>query len=67
MFGLDLSECLMVSANSFDVTGARMCGYRGAFVNREELPFEETKYQPDVTVDDFTQLADVLLARTTRS
>jgi FMN phosphatase YigB (HAD superfamily) len=42
--------------------GARMCGYRGAFVNRENLPFEETEHQPDITVDDFTQLADVLLA-----
>lgn len=61
LLGLDLSECLMVSANSFDVMGARMCGYRDAFVNRESLPFEETDYQPDVTVDDFTQLADVLL------
>ncbi|MBT6156267.1 MAG: haloacid dehalogenase type II [Planctomycetaceae bacterium] len=61
LLGLELSECLMVSANSFDVMGARMCGYRGAFVNREGLPFEETEYQPDVTVDDFTQLADVLI------
>jgi len=32
--GLEVNECLMVSANSFDIVGARACGYRGAFVNR---------------------------------
>lgn len=58
---LEVGECLMVSANSFDVMGARMCGFRGAFVNRENLPYEETPYQPDVTVADFAELADVLL------
>jgi 2-haloacid dehalogenase len=61
LLGLELNECLMVSANSFDVMGARMCGYRGAYVKREGLPFEETEYLPDVTVNDFTQLADELL------
>ena len=39
-----------------------MCGFRGAFVNRYNLPFEETSYVPDVTVSNFTELADVLLA-----
>lgn len=58
---LELSECLMVSANSFDVMGARMCGFRGAFVNRGRLPYEDSPYLPDVTVGDFTQLADALL------
>ena len=59
--GLEVNECLMVSANSFDIVGARACGYRGAFVNRYLLPYEETPYQPDVTVGDFTALADALL------
>ena len=59
--GLEVNECLMVSANSFDIVGARACGYRGAFVNRYLLPYEETPYQPDVTVADFTELADALL------
>lgn len=59
--GLEAGECLMVSANAFDVMGARACGYRAAYVNRYELPYEETVYQPDYTVKDFTQLADVLL------
>ncbi len=59
--GLEVRECLMVSANSFDVMGARGCGFRGAFVNRYNLPYEDTSYQPDVTVRDFTGLVDALL------
>ena len=59
--GLEVNECLMVSANSFDIMGARACGYRGAFVNRYNLPYEDTQFQPDVTVNDFTELADALL------
>ncbi|MCB9151937.1 MAG: haloacid dehalogenase type II [Caldilineaceae bacterium] len=58
---LEVGECLMVSANSFDVMGARACGYRAAFVNRYKLPYEDSVYQPDVTVADFTGLADALL------
>ena len=59
--GLEVSECLMVSANSFDIMGARACGYRGAFVNRYNLPYEDTQFQPDVTVNNFTELADALV------
>jgi 2-haloacid dehalogenase len=61
VLGLDVGQCLMVSAHSFDVMGARACGYRGAYVNRYRLPYEDTPYQPDVTVNDFTELADELL------
>jgi 2-haloacid dehalogenase len=50
----------MVSANSFDVVGARSCGMRGAYVNRYGLPYEDTPYQPDVTAVDFLALADAL-------
>lgn len=52
---------MMVAAHSFDIMGARASGYRGAFVNRYALPFEETPYQPDLVVDDFTELGDRLL------
>lgn len=57
---LDLNQCLMVSSNSFDVMGARMCGYRGIYVDRYGLPFEDTPFVPDAQVDDFCQLADLL-------
>lgn len=58
---LEVNECMMVSANSFDIMGARTCGFRGAYVNRYKLPYEDTMFQPDVTVYDFTELANALL------
>ena len=60
MIGLEVGECMMVSANSFDVVGARACGMRGAWVNRYDLPYEDTPYQADVTVLNFTELAEVI-------
>jgi 2-haloacid dehalogenase len=59
--GLEVGECMMVSSNSFDVVGARTCGMRGAYVDRYHLPYEETPYLPDVTVEGFTELARALL------
>ena len=53
-------ELLMVSAHSFDVVGARVSGYRGAYVNRYDLPFDETPYRYDVEASDFLTLADRL-------
>ena len=55
-------EILMVAAHSFDIMGARACGFRGAFVNRYRLPYEDTKqYTPDLEARDFNELADILL------
>jgi 2-haloacid dehalogenase len=59
--GLEVGECLMVSSNAFDVMGARACGFRGAYVNRYRLPYEDTPYRADITVADFTELAEALL------
>jgi 2-haloacid dehalogenase len=59
--GLEVGQCMMVSANSFDVMGARMCGMRGAFVNRYKLPYEDTPFVPDVTVRGFAELAEALV------
>ena len=61
ILGSEPSEIMMVAAHSFDIMGARACGYRGAFVNRYRLPFEETPYRPDIVVRDFTELADHLV------
>ena len=58
ILGLEVGECMMVSANSFDVVGARACGLRGAYVNRYDLPYEDSPYRADVTVADFTELAE---------
>lgn len=59
--GLEVGQCLMVSSNSFDVVGARACGFRGAYVDRYALPYEDTPFQPDLVVANFTELADRLL------
>ena len=61
--GLEMGQIIMVSANSFDVLGARSAGMRAVYVNRNHLPVEDTvpKYAPDATVADFSQLASLLL------
>ena len=61
ILSLEAEQCLMVSANSFDVMGARACSFKAAFVNRSKLPYEISPYVPDITVRDFSELADVLL------
>lgn len=61
ILGLEVGQCLMVSANAFDVVGARACGLRGAYINRYHLPYEDTPYRADIEVTDFTALAEVLL------
>ncbi len=61
ILGLEVGQCMMVSANSFDVVGARACGFKGALVNRYDLPYEDSPYQPDVIIKDFTELAVTLL------
>jgi 2-haloacid dehalogenase len=62
MLNLEVGQCLMVSANSFDVVGARACGLRGAYINRYDLPYEDTQHQPDLVVSNFAELADALLS-----
>lgn len=51
---------MMVSSNSFDVVGARASAYRGAYVNRYDLPYDETPYRFDIEARDFLDLADKL-------
>ncbi len=59
--GCEPGEMLMVAAHAFDILGARSCGYRGAYVNRYGLPYEDSDLRPDLEVGDFTELADRLL------
>ena len=53
-------ELLMVSSNSFDVVGARISGYRAAYVNRYDLPYDETPYRFDIEACDFLDMAEKL-------
>lgn len=61
ILGREPGQIMMVAAHSFDILGARACGYRGAYVNRYNLPTEESSFQPDLVVQDFNQLADQLM------
>lgn len=62
LLGAEPAEVLMVAAHSFDIMGARASGFRGAYVNRYQLPYEDTtQYQPDIVVPDFDALAQILL------
>ena len=61
ILGLEAGECLMISSNSFDCLGARTCSFRAAFVNRAHAPWEISPFVPDLTVADFTELADALV------
>ena len=55
-------EIMMVAAHAFDILGAQSCGYRGAYVNRYDLPTEYSLYQPDIVVKDFLALSEILLS-----
>ena len=59
--GLELNECMMISSNSFDIVGAKTCGFQAGFVDRYKFPFEDTSFLPDVTVSDFNELASALI------
>jgi len=57
VLGAEPQELMMVSAHSFDAVGARVSGYRAAYVNRYDLPYDETPYRADVEARDFLDLA----------
>lgn len=53
-------EVMMVAAHDWDVVGARRVGMAGAFVNRPGTRWNLGPHQPDLTVTDLTELANVL-------
>lgn len=60
VLGVEPHRIMMVAAHAFDIMGARACGYRGAYVNRYRLPYEESPHRPDIEVWDFVELASAL-------
>ncbi len=60
LLGVEPDRIMMVAAHAFDIMGARACGYRGAYVNRYRLPYEESPHRPDLEARDFVELADKL-------
>ena len=60
--GCEPGEIMMVAAHAFDILGAQACGFKAAYVNRYNLPTDDSEYQPDIIVDDFIELAARLSA-----
>ena len=40
------------------IQSLRASGYRGAYIDRYDLPYDESPLQPEITVDDFKGLCD---------
>ena len=57
---LEPQQIMMVAAHSFDILGARHSGLRGAYINRYDLPYDESDYVPDITTGNFYELCDIL-------
>jgi 2-haloacid dehalogenase len=58
--GVPPDAILFVANHAFDCVGAKAYGMRTCFVDRRKRPFGEWPYQPDLTVADFKELAEVL-------
>jgi 2-haloacid dehalogenase len=57
-----MNELLFVTANGFDVAGAKAAGLTVCRVNRTGLPLDPLGFEPDMVVRDLTGLVDALLA-----
>ena len=55
-------ETLFVANHEFDCVGAKAAGLRTAFVDRRKRPFGNTRYEPDLIIDDFAELAKTVAA-----
>ena len=52
---------MMVASHSFDVIGAKACGYKSAYIDRYDLPIEDKGYSVDIHVQNFLQFKDLIL------
>jgi 2-haloacid dehalogenase len=58
--GVGMDDILFVANHAFDCIGAKSAGMLTAFIDRRRRPFGATPHQPDLTVANMTELADVL-------
>ncbi|MFL2768104.1 MAG: haloacid dehalogenase type II [Dehalococcoidia bacterium] len=52
---------MMVASHSFDVIGAKACGYKSAYIDRYDLPIEDKGYSVDIHVQNFLQFKNLIL------
>jgi 2-haloacid dehalogenase len=55
-----MNELLFVTANGFDVAGAKAAGLTVCRVNRHDHPLDPLGYDPDMTVGDLGELVEQL-------
>lgn len=60
-FYVRMNELLFVTANGFDVAGAKSAGLTVCRVNRQNLPLDPLGHEPDIVVRDLSELVDILL------
>jgi len=60
ILGLATMECMHVANHTFDCVGAKAAGMRTAFIDRRNRPFGQTQHNPDITISNMTELADLL-------
>ena len=62
--GSQPSDTWLISGNSFDVTGARACGWKAVWVQRKDDnifdPWEEKELEPTVTLQRLSELPNIL-------
>jgi len=58
--GVEPEQVLFVANHAFDCVGAKASGMSTAFINRRRRPFGNSKYAPDLSVQDFRELSEAL-------
>jgi 2-haloacid dehalogenase len=58
---VERTSIMHVANHAFDCVGAKAYGFRAAFIDRRKRPFGGSTHQPDMVVDNFSELADALL------
>jgi 2-haloacid dehalogenase len=58
--GVGREHILFMSANAWDIAGAKNFGFQTVWVNRAGLPFDELDVEPDYVVDDLSSIPTLL-------
>lgn len=61
LLGEEPARIMHVANHPFDCVGAKAAGMQSAYIDRRRRPFGTTPHEPDITVADFSELAERLL------
>ncbi|KUP05175.1 haloacid dehalogenase [Bacillus coahuilensis p1.1.43] len=57
---VERKEVLFLSSNGWDISGAKSFGFQTAWVNRKGSPREQLDLQPDIEIEDLSELVNLL-------